>query len=279
MSNKVVYLVPTPIGNLGDITLRALETLKTADCVACEDTRHSGKLLTHFGISKPLERLDAHTMKQRGRTVLEKYVRVAFVSDAGSPGLSDPGAELVALALEMGIRVEALPGATALIPALTLSNLPTARFAFYGFLPRTGQERRQHLDEISTSNLTSAIYESPNRLYDTLLELVGLCGATRTCAVARELSKLHEEVFRGTLQAAAEHFSGEVRGEVVVVIAPNLAPLEPSLDYAKKAREFATNGLRAKDIRQKLQQLGLERNAAYDLALQAIENLTENVSE
>jgi 16S rRNA (cytidine1402-2'-O)-methyltransferase len=161
-----------------------------------------------------------------------------------------------------------------LIPALTLSNLPTGRFAYFGFLPRSGQERQSRLEEISTSSLTCAIYESPNRLHDTLLELAGLCGETRTCAVARELSKLHEEVFRGTLVAAAQHFSGEVRGEIVVVIAPNLAPLEPSLDYAQKAREFANNGLRAKDIRQKLQQLGLERNAAYDLALQAIENLT-----
>jgi 16S rRNA (cytidine1402-2'-O)-methyltransferase len=279
MTEKALYLVPTPIGNLGDITLRALETLKTVDCIACEDTRHSGKLLAHFGISKPLERLDAHTMLERGRSVLEKYSRVAFVSDAGSPGLSDPGAELVSLALELGIRVEALPGATALIPALTLSHLPTARFAFYGFLPRSGAERQARLEDISTSSITSAIYESPHRLHDTLLELARLCVAERMCAVARELSKLHEEVFRGTLMAAAEHFAGEVRGEIVLVIAPNTVPLEPHLDYAAKALEFAQAGLRAKDIRQKLQQLGLERNAAYDLAIQAIENLTKKVSQ
>jgi 16S rRNA (cytidine1402-2'-O)-methyltransferase len=270
---KVVYLVPTPVGNLGDITLRALETLKTVDCVACEDTRHSGKLLSHFGISKPLERLDAHTMQERARAVLEKYQRIAFISDAGSPGLSDPGADLVSIALELGIRVEALPGATALIPALTLSNLPTARFAFYGFLPRSGQERQKRLEEISTSNLTTAIYESPHRLLDTLRDLKTLCGTDRLCAVARELSKLHEEVFRGTFEEAVKHFANEARGEIVLVIAPNVAPHEPSLDYAQKAHEYAQSGLRAKEIRQKLQLLGLERNVAYDLALQAIEKL------
>jgi 16S rRNA (cytidine1402-2'-O)-methyltransferase len=278
-TKKIVYLIPTPIGNLGDITLRALETLKNVDCIACEDTRHSGRLLAHFGISKPLERLDAHTMLERGRAVLEKYPRVAFISDAGSPGLSDPGAELVALACELGIRVEALPGATALIPALTLSGLPTGRFAFYGFLPRSGAERQARLEDISTSSITSAIYESPHRLHDTLLELVGLCGADRACAVARELSKLHEEVFRGTLGEAAAHFALEVRGEIVLVLAPNLVQPEPSLDYSQKAVEFAQAGLRAKDIRAKLQQLGLERNAAYDLAIQAIENLTKKVSQ
>ncbi|MFN3265664.1 MAG: 16S rRNA (cytidine(1402)-2'-O)-methyltransferase [Deinococcales bacterium] len=274
MTERVVYLVPTPIGNLGDITLRALETLKSVDCIACEDTRHSAKLLAHFAISKPLERLDAHTMLERGRAVLEKYPRVAFISDAGSPGLSDPGAELVGLALEIGIRIEALPGATALIPALTLSGLPTRRFAFHGFLPRSGKERQTRLEEIANANLTCAIYESPHRLHQTLLELIELCAIDRCCAVARELSKFHEEIFRGTLQQAAAHFSGEVRGEIVLLLAPNMHPIESVIDYQQKASEFAQAGLRAKEIRQKLQQFGLERNEAYHLAIQAIEKLT-----
>lgn len=268
---RIVYLVPTPIGNLGDITLRALEVLKNVDCIACEDTRHSGRLLAHFAISKPLERLDAHTMQERGRQVLTKYPRVAFVSDAGSPGLSDPGTELVQMALELGIRVEALPGANALIPALTLSNLPTGRFAFYGFLPRSGSERQARLEEIGSATMTSVLYESPHRLHATLLEFAALCGSERQCAVARELSKLHEEVFRGSLFEAAAYFAKDVRGEIVLVLSPNTAPLEPELDYAAKAATFAATGLRAKDIRAKLQQLGLERNAAYDLALVAIE--------
>ena len=204
---RIVYLVPTPIGNLGDMTLRALETLKNVDCIACEDTRHSGKLLQHFGISKPLERLDAHTMLERAKHILEKYARVAFVSDAGSPGLSDPGAELVSIALELGIRIEALPGANALIPAITLSGLPTGRFSFHGFLPRSGRERTERLEEISVSNITSVLYESPHRLHTTLLELSALCGTTRQCAVARELSKLHEEIYRGTLEACLRLFA------------------------------------------------------------------------
>ncbi len=276
MTERIVYLVPTPIGNLGDITLRALETLKNVDCIACEDTRHSGRLLQHFGIHKPLERLDAHTMLERGKSVLEKYARVAFVSDAGSPGLSDPGAELVSIALELGIRIEALPGANALIPAITLSGLPSGRFTFHGFLPRSGRERAERLEEISVSSVTSVIYESPHRLHDTLLELSDLCGTNRACAVARELSKLHEEIYRGTLEATALHFSGEVKGEIVLILAPNTVSLEPSLDYASKALEFAKNGLRVKEIRAKLQQLGLERNAAYDLALKVVSELTSS---
>ncbi len=275
-TQRIIYLVPTPIGNLGDITLRALETLRKVDCIACEDTRHSGRLLTHFGISKPLERLDAHTMTERGKSVLEKYRQVAFVSDAGSPGLSDPGAELVQIALELGIRVEALPGANALIPAITLSGLPSGRFTFHGFLPRSGRGRAERLEEISVSGVSSVLYESPHRLHATLLELNALCGATRVCAVARELSKLHEEVFRGTLESAAAHFSGEVKGEIVLMLAPNLLSLEPSLDYAAQALGYASAGLRVKEIRAKLQQLGLERNAAYDLALKVVSELTSS---
>ncbi len=272
-TERIVYLVPTPIGNLGDITIRALETLKNVDCIACEDTRHSGRLLTHFGISKPLERLDAHTMLERGKHILEKYAHVAFISDAGSPGLSDPGAELVAIALELGIRIEALPGANALIPAITLSGLPSGRFTFHGFLPRSGRERHERLEEISISSITSVLFESPHRLHDTLLELSALCGATRECAVARELSKLHEEIYRGTLETTAQHFSGEVKGEIVIILAPNKVSLEPSLDYTQKAIEYAQSGLRVKEIRAKLQQLGLERNTAYDLALKAVSEL------
>jgi 16S rRNA (cytidine1402-2'-O)-methyltransferase len=271
--DRLVYLVPTPIGNLGDITLRALEVLKSVDCIACEDTRHSGRLLQHFGIHKPLERLDAHTIEIRARGVLERYARVAFVSDAGTPGLSDPGAELVRIALEVGARVEVLPGATALVPALVLSGLPTARFTFHGFLPRSGRERRERLEEIATSSMTSALYESPHRLVDTLRDLQASCGETRGCAVVRELTKLHEEVFRGSLQEAIQHFKDEVRGEIVLIIAPITAKLEPELDFETRALEFARAGLSAKDIRAKLQQLGLERNRAYELALQAVQQV------
>ena len=265
----IVYLVPTPIGNLGDMTLRALEVLKNVDAIACEDTRHSRKLLTHFGINKPVERLDAHTMAARARGVLERYPRLAFISDAGTPGLSDPGAELVAIALELGYRIEALPGATALIPALVLSGLPTVSFAFYGFLARSGTTRKAQLEVIAQSAVTTAIYESPHRITDTLEQLMVVCGAERSCAVARELSKLHEEVFRGSLAAAKEHFSlGAVRGEIVLIVAAKPASLEV-IDFDALACDLRLAGQSVKEIRAALQALGADRNAAYDAALNA----------
>jgi 16S rRNA (cytidine1402-2'-O)-methyltransferase len=140
-------------------------------------------------------------------------------------------------------------------------------------LPRSGRERTERLEEISVSGVTSVLYESPHRLHATLLELIALCGSARACAVAREISKLHEEIFRGSLETTAQHFSGEVKGEIVLILAPNTVSLEPSLDYASKALEFAQVGLRVKEIRAKLQQLGLERNAAYDLALKVVTEL------
>jgi 16S rRNA (cytidine1402-2'-O)-methyltransferase len=277
-TNGIVYLVPTPIGNLGDITLRALEVLKSVDAIACEDTRHSRRLLTHFGINKPLERLDAHTMNARAAYVLGKYPRLAFVSDAGTPGLSDPGAELVAVALELGYKIEALPGATALVPALVLSGLSTARFTYHGFLPRSGRERRERIAEIAASSVTSAIYESPHRLLETLNDLGKACGVTRGCAVVRELTKLHEEVFRGNLEQTHYHFQqGQIRGEIVIVVAglePSNLPADNS-SFEQKALELARGGKTARDIREALQNLGLDRNKAYEIALEAISSIKQ----
>ena len=272
-AERIVYLVPTPVGNLGDITLRALEVLRGVDAVAAEDTRRSRQLLTHFGIHKPLERLDAHTMR-RAAGLIEQYPRLAFVTDAGTPGLSDPGSELVAAALEAGARVEVLPGPTALIPALVLSGLPLARFAFHGFLPRSGRERRERLEEIVQSRITCAFYESPHRLHDTLRDLERVAEPDRACAITRELSKLHEETFRGTLQTALEHFSGEVRGEIVVVIGPAPNHLETvshttasQVHFESQATSLAGQGLSARDIRDHLAQAGMDRKSAYALAL------------
>ncbi len=277
-SSGIVYLVPTPIGNLGDITLRALEVLKSVDAIACEDTRHSRRLLTHFGINKPLERLDAHTMGARAAYVLGKYTRLAFVSDAGTPGLSDPGAELVSVALELGYKIEALPGATALVPALVLSGLSTARFTYFGFLPRSGRERRERIAEIASSSITSAIYESPHRLLETLTDLGQACGVTRACAVVRELTKLHEEVFRGSLEQTFDHFQrGQIRGEIVIVVA-GLEPNNAAPDHTSfetKALELAKDQKTARDIREILQNLGLDRNKAYEIALGAISSIKQ----
>jgi 16S rRNA (cytidine1402-2'-O)-methyltransferase len=263
-----LWLVPTPIGNLQDITLRAISVLQQADAVAAEDTRHSGQLLRHLGIHKPLERLDAHTMS-RAAAVLARYPRLAYVCDAGSPGLSDPGAELVAVVLAQGGRVEALPGPTALIPALAVSGLPVAKFSFYGFLPRSGPERRDWLTTMAQSTITTAMYESPQRLLATLTELQQHCGPHRACAVVREISKLHEEVFRGSLAEACEHFAAGVRGELVVVLGPSTAQAAPSHDFSQLAAELAQQGNTTRQIRAALMQAGAERNQAYALALTA----------
>jgi len=199
-----LVLVPTPIGNLGDITLRALETLKNADVIAAEDTRHSRKLLNHYQIDKPLVRLDAHTIRERASAVLAAHTQVAFITDAGTPGISDPGEELVAIALARGDEVEVLPGATAFVPALVLSGLPTARFSFEGFLPRKGSGRKERLEAIARRGAVSILYESPRRLAKTLEQLAEFCGETRQASVSRELSKRFETTYRGTLRSLTE---------------------------------------------------------------------------
>ncbi|MVN88854.1 16S rRNA (cytidine(1402)-2'-O)-methyltransferase [Deinococcus sp. HMF7620] len=268
-SGARVWLVPTPVGNLGDVTLRALEVLRGADAVACEDTRRTGALLTHLGIRKPLVRLDAHTM-HRAPQLLERHARLAYVSDAGTPGISDPGAELVQAAIAADIPVEVLPGATALIPALVLSGLPAGRFAFEGFLPRSGRERRERLEAVAHRAETSVLYESPHRLHATLLDLAGACGPERAASVTRELSKRFEETARGPLTDLATHFQEGVRGEIVVVVAGAPAtPAPQAADYAEQARDLAAQGLGVRDIRDQLTRLGLRKNDAYALALQA----------
>ncbi|HEX7004850.1 MAG TPA: 16S rRNA (cytidine(1402)-2'-O)-methyltransferase [Trueperaceae bacterium] len=266
-----LVLVPTPIGNLQDMTFRAIEALKAADAVAAEDTRHSRKLLDHFGVDRPLVRLDAHTIGDRGRRVLEQYQNLAFVTDAGTPGISDPGAELVSLALELDFEVEALPGATAFVPALVISGLPLARFTFEGFLPRKGRARRERLQAIASSNATSVLYESPRRLGTTLSELAKVCGEARQASVSRELSKRFETTYRGSLASLAQRLgSDEVKGEVVIVVGPAPEhPEEQAGDYRVEARSLAREGLSGKDLRRALAALGAPRNLAYQLALEA----------
>ncbi|MEF2279210.1 16S rRNA (cytidine(1402)-2'-O)-methyltransferase [Deinococcus sp. YIM 134068] len=266
-----VWLVPTPVGNLGDITLRAVEVLRGADAVACEDTRRTGALLSHLGISRPLVRLDAHTM-HRAPAVLEQYPRLAYVTDAGTPGISDPGAELVRAAVDLGTGVEVLPGATAFVPALVLSGLPGARFTFEGFLPRSGRERKERLAAIAARPETTVLYESPHRLADTLADLAGACGSERQASVTRELSKRFEETARGTLADLSARFSGEVRGEIVVVVAGRPAgealPGESEApDPAALARAWAEEGRSVRDIRDLLMARGVRKNDAYALAL------------
>ena len=218
----MLVLVPTPVGNLDDITLRALTVLKEADVVACEDTRTTGKLFQHFGIDTP--RLSFHIHNEHGRVGqlverMEAGETVALVSDAGTPGISDPGFLLVRAAAEAGVRVEVLPGPTAFVPALVASGLPTDRFVFEGFLPHK-KGRQTRLIALAGETRTVVIYESPHRLVKLLGQLAEHCGPDRPAAVAREISKLHEETRRGSLAELAAHYGAQakVRGEIVVVL-------------------------------------------------------------
>lgn len=220
MAGKL-YLVATPIGNLGDLSARALETLRAVGFVACEDTRHSRVLLEHFGLAKDTVSLPAFAEGQRAGRILERVEAgedCALVTDAGSPGISDPGERLVAEALERGLEVVPVPGPTALVAALSASGLPTGRFHFLGFLPRKGPERRAMLDEVAPLSATLVLYESPRRLAETLVDLHEAWGERRAC-VARELTKLHEEFVRGALsELGARYAAQEPRGEVVLVV-------------------------------------------------------------
>jgi 16S rRNA (cytidine1402-2'-O)-methyltransferase len=259
-------LVPTPIGNLGDITLRALETLKRAEVIAAEDTRHSQKLLQHYAIEKPLLRLDAHTIAERAEGIFSRYQTIAFITDAGTPGISDPGAELVQLALKRGDTVEVLPGATAFVPALVLSGLMSARFTFEGFLPRKGGARRERLETIAKSSATSILYEAPQRLKETLEDLITMCG-DRPASVSRELSKLHETTYRGKLSEILEQLGEkEVKGEIVIVVAPVSEPEKP-LDFSQEAERLKAQGLSGRALREALTALGAPRNLAYELSI------------
>jgi 16S rRNA (cytidine1402-2'-O)-methyltransferase len=216
-----LFLVATPIGNLEDITLRALRILGEASCIAAEDTRQTRKLLERYQIRVPLISYHEHNKRARLGDVLGRLTRgdVALVSDAGTPGLSDPGYELVCAALEAGHPVQAIPGPSAPIAALVSSGLPTDAFVFIGYLPRRAAERRAGLKAVANERRTVLAFEVPHRLQQALADLEAVLGPERPLAVARELTKLHEEIFRGTVSAARAHFSAEpARGEITLVI-------------------------------------------------------------
>jgi 16S rRNA (cytidine1402-2'-O)-methyltransferase len=216
-----LFLVPTPLGNLGDITLRAIETLKQADLIACEDTRRTLGLLNHLGISKPLWSYHAHSPKQRPRQLLnalESGKSVALVCDAGTPGISDPGTFLVQAAIEQGVPVVSLPGPCAAIAALVGSGLPTDRFFFIGFLPRRPARAKRALAEAAATGGTAVVYESPFRTKDTLELIAEIAGPDAPVVVARELTKIHEEIIRGKARDVLDRFKGrDVLGEVVIL--------------------------------------------------------------
>jgi 16S rRNA (cytidine1402-2'-O)-methyltransferase len=272
-ASGTLYLVGTPIGNLEDVTLRALSVLRRADAVVCEDTRHTRKLLDRHGIApRTLVSLPAFDEKRRAAAVIDRLAAgetVALVTDAGMPLVSDPGGEVVRLAVEAGIRVVPVPGPSAPLAALAASGIPGDRFTFFGFLPRKGGARREALDALSRAPGALVLFESPRRLGATLADLREALGDRRAC-VARELTKVHEELVRGTLSELAAHFSGEVLGEITVVIEGREAIPVELPDPDELLRERLAAGVSVKDAaREVAEALGLPRKDVYRRALAA----------
>jgi 16S rRNA (cytidine1402-2'-O)-methyltransferase len=269
-----LFVVATPIGNLEDVTLRAIRVLRECELVLAEDTRRSRTLLTHHAIGTPLRAFHAHTAPSVVEELcarLEAGARIALVTDAGTPMVSDPGAELVAAARARGIDVEALPGASAPLVALCSAGFVASRFRFVGFLPRGGKRRRELLEAIARDGDAIVLFEAPSRLGATLRDLAGALGE-RELAVCRELTKLHEEVVRGTAATLAERF-GEARGEITIVIGPTtFDPPEPPDEETLRERAAALveEGLGAKEAADALaEQLGIPRREAYRIVLEA----------
>lgn len=272
----MLYLVPTPIGNLGDISERCRETLAQADFIAAEDTRVTLKLLNHLGLKKSLVSYYAHNQNRKGEAILQRILAgetCALVSDAGSPAISDPGEELVRQCAEAGVTVSAIPGPCAAITALSISGLPTGRFCFEGFLSTAKKSRRAHLDALRQEQRTMIFYEAPHKLLATLQDMAEVFGGDRPVSLCRELTKLHEEVIRTTLAEAAERYAQQApRGEYVLILAGAEKQDAPAADPALAAERVARlmeQGLSRKDaVRQAAEELGLPRNEVYDAALQ-----------
>ena len=235
-----LFVVATPIGNLEDITLRALRVLKEADLIACEDTRQTQKLLSHYGIEKPTVSYHEHNEVERAAELvarLEKGAKIALVSDAGMPGISDPGYRVIALALEHEIAVVPIPGAVAFASALAASGLPTDAFRFNGFLPAKSGQRKEALEAVRASTLTEIFYEAPHRLADSLRDVIVVLGAERPVVVARELTKIHEEFVRGKAGEVLRQFEarpGEVKGEITLLIGKGSAPVAAKVNARER---------------------------------------------
>jgi 16S rRNA (cytidine1402-2'-O)-methyltransferase len=269
----VLVLVATPIGNLGDLSPRAVEALMEADVIACEDMRHSRRLLDHAGVHGPrLITVHDHNESDQVRTILsllERGKRVALISDAGTPAISDPGQRVVQSVASAGFRVEVIPGPSAVIAALVVSGLPTHRFTFEGFLPRKGAERARRLSTIANAGCTTVLYEAPHRLARTLHDLIETCGPIRQTVLVRELTKLYEEVWRGTLADAAQHATDVTpRGEYVIVLgsAPPRAFVEDEEITAALNSRIAAGESRKTAVAEVAASLAVPKRRVYDLA-------------
>lgn len=273
----ILYIVATPIGNLEDITLRALRMLKEAAVIAAEDTRVTRKLMSHYDIHTPIMAYHQHSKGKRAEEILniiQEDKNVALVSDAGTPGISDPGHELIAMCIAEGVRVEAVPGPTAFVAALVVSGMPTAHFTFDGFPPRKESEQHAFFKSLKHDSRTLCLYEAPLRLRKTL-EIIHKELGDRQIAIVREATKLFEEVFRGTVSASIEHFSqGKVRGEIVIILqgaSPEDEAVEPEqvqMSLESRLRELMKSGVSERDaVRQCVIECKQSRRKVYATAL------------
>lgn len=270
-----LYLVPTPIGNLSDISDRCRETLQSVDFIAAEDTRVTLRLLNHMGIKKPLVSYYEHNKEVSGPKIVERLLAgesCALVTDAGSPAISDPGEDLVRLCAEAGVTVTAIPGPCAAITALSISALPTGRFTFEGFLSTAKKSRFAHLDSLRAEQRTMIFYEAPHKLTGTLADLRQVFGGTRRICLCRELTKLHEEALRMTLDEAVAYYESQApRGEYVLIVEGARETAEPAVtqdDAVARVQALITQGYSKKDaVRQVAAETGFPKNALYDAVL------------
>ena len=270
----MLYLVPTPIGNLGDISRRMAETMAEADFLAAEDTRVTVKLLNHLNIKKPMVTYHRHNAESAGPAILSRILAgesCALVTDAGTPAISDPGEELVALCAQNGVDVISIPGPCAMITALSVSGLPTGRFTFEGFLPMNKKNRRAQLEQLREEERTMIFYEAPHKLLSTLEDLGDVFGGERRIAVCRELTKLHEEIYRATLGEALTYFTEKgAKGEFVLVV-DGAAPKEKVSDpdgAMARVEQLRAEGLSLKEAAaQAAAEFGMKKKALYDRAI------------
>ncbi|TJX13203.1 16S rRNA (cytidine(1402)-2'-O)-methyltransferase [Tissierella creatinini] len=262
-----LYICPTPIGNLEDITLRTLRVLGEVDLIACEDTRHSLRLLNHYEIKKPLTSYHEHNIKQKGPELirnLKEGKSIAIISDAGMPGISDPGQDIIRLAIDEKIDLVVLPGPTASITALVASGLNTDKFVFEGFIPSKKRDRIKALEDLEKERRTIIFYEAPHRVKESLSDMLNVLG-NRRIAIGRELTKHYEEIFRGTFNQALDRFSeGQVKGEFVIIVEGNSFEEILEIDIIKELTKQIENGLTKKEaVKAVSEKYKLSKNEVY----------------
>ncbi len=266
-----LYICPTPIGNLEDITLRTLRILREVDIIACEDTRHSLRLLNHYEIKKPLTSYHEHNIREKGQELIQKLIEgnnIAIITDAGMPGISDPGADLIKLSIEEDIEVVVLPGATASITALVASGLNTRKFVFEGFLPSKKKDRIKALETLVNEKRTIIFYESPHRVINSMEDMLEVLG-NRNIAVCRELTKHYEEILRGNFETALKRFNQDVvKGEFVIIVEGNTEIEKEEINIEEELIRHLENGLTKKEaIKKVVEEKKIPKNIVYSESL------------